>query len=571
MTSDGQCICVTTPGEASVPACRADDEELDITVVNYEDGRLVIDGVFSAGDILGDRYELWAECGERRIPVDKSAVYPLIKCFGETAARRHPVRLSFEAETGISMAFFYCTEDGIKHPLRLTFNSAFSRLVTGRDAAYWVFTKGKYLSCTGGRVLRVQKINTFTRIGKELKLLLSMLSYECPGKVMMLGSIAMRCLYWLTKPFYGKKKRWITFDKLYKGGDNGEYFFRYSAERKDKVRVYYIVNSNTKEYRTLKKKYRYVLKAISPRTILTVLNSEAIAATHSTVVSYLGLPLSSRPFLRDLFNFKVCCIQHGLTVQQLAQYQNRTFDNTTLYCIASPYEHSNLMKPMYDFEEKHLKMTGLARFDGLKNDDRRFILITPTWRRNIVVSGIANIKKTHADGFKGTEYYRLYNSLINDRKLIECAKRCGYGITYLLHPAMSAQIDDYDRNDFVELVAATGDMNYERILTQASLMVTDYSGVQFDFAYMRKPIVYYHPDTLPPQYESGSIDYAETGFGPICTEHDRLIDCLCGYMENNCRNTEKYIGRADSFFAFSDYENCRRIYDEMLQFTENKE
>ena len=66
---------------------------------------------------------------------------------------------------------------------------------------------------------------------------------------------------------------------------------------------------------------------------------------------------------------------------------------------------------------------------------------------------------------------------------------------------MSAQLEDFDRNDYVELIPATGDMSYEKILTESSLMVTDYSGVQFDFAYQRKPLVYYHPDALPPHYE----------------------------------------------------------------------
>lgn len=57
---------------------------------------------------------------------------------------------------------------------------------------------------------------------------------------------------------------------------------------------------------------------------------------------------------------------------------------------------------------------------------------------------------------------------------------------------MSAQLEDFDRNDYVELIPATGDMSYEKILTESSLMVTDYSGVQFDFAYQRQA-----PGVLP--------------------------------------------------------------------------
>ncbi|MGN0453044.1 MAG: CDP-glycerol glycerophosphotransferase family protein, partial [Ruminococcus sp.] len=286
------------------------------------------------------------------------------------------------------------------------------------------------------------------------------------------------------------------------------------------------------------------------------------------VIQYCGFPKYMHPYVLDLWNLKVICIQHGLTVQQLAQYQRRIYDNTTLYCLASKYEKQNLMHPVYGYEEDMLKINGLARYDGLKNNDKKVILITPTWRRNVVSQGIAYKKKPYNEHFKHTEYFRLYNTLINDKKLIDCAKKNGYEITYLLHPAMSPQIEDFKDNGFVKIIAASGDMNYEEVLTQSSLMVTDYSGVQFDFAYMRKPIVYYHPSSLPPHYEAGGIDYPTQGFGPICKEHDELVDTVCEFMENNCEAKEEYKLRADDFFAFDDYNNCKRIYEEILNFLE---
>lgn len=113
--------------------------------------------------------------------------------------------------------------------------------------------------------------------------------------------------------------------------------------------------------------------------------------------------------------------------------------------------------------------------------------------------------------FKHSEYFRIYNTLLNDPRLLETAKRTGYRIMYLLHPVTSSQLPDFTDNGYVELVPAAGDMSYEKVLTEASLMVTDYSGVQFDFAYQRKPLVYYHPDTLPPHYEEGGLIYDTMG------------------------------------------------------------
>ena len=99
-------------------------------------------------------------------------------------------------------------------------------------------------------------------------------------------------------------------------------------------------------------------------------------------------------------------------------------------------------------------------------------------------------------------------------------------------------------------------------------MVTDYSGVQYDFAYQRKPFVYYHPSALPPRFEEGALKYDTMGFGPICTENDEIVDTLCKYMENGSMIEEEYKRRADDFFAFDDFNNSERIYNAIMEFTE---
>ena len=67
--------------------------------------------------------------------------------------------------------------------------------------------------------------------------------------------------------------------------------------------------------------------------------------------------------------------------------------------------------------------------------------------------------------------------------------------------------------------------------------------------------------------DEGSIDYKVDGFGPICTKHEQLVDMLCECIERGCENTPEYTKRADDFFAFSDHNNCERIYDAVYEFT----
>ena len=98
------------------------------------------------------------------------------------------------------------------------------------------------------------------------------------------------------------------------------------------------------------------------------------------------------------------------------------------------------------------------------------------------------------------------------------------------------------------------------------LMVTDFSGIQFDFAYMRKPLVYIHHKDIPQHYEEGSFFYDTMAFGEITHDNEELIDVLISYMESGCKMKEEYVRRADDFFYFRDHKNCSRIYKEMIEY-----
>lgn len=561
---DNELIYLKSKGNANARITTLQSVALTVNVINYNNGMLEFDAEFTGKDFMEtEDIKLYAEYGNERHLLEEYPVYPLLKCFGVPYAKKYSVHFFVPSENLESLKFGYML-CGKYHTLPIHFANQFSRLRLRFGKAYWKFNSKQALAIKNGNTLYTFKCTGIRHLVRELNLFVSMFLHT-KNKFFAIQCIGLRTIFRLTRPFFKGKRIFLTFDKLYKAGDNGEYFWKYANSVKDDIETYYIVSDTSLDYPRLKKyddKHTVVHNSLKCR--LLALNMEAIAATHTLVMQYCGFPKYLHPYFLDLWNVKVICIQHGLTVQQLAQYQRRTYDNTTLYCLASKYEKKNLMHPVYGYEENMLKLNGLARYDGLKNNDKKEILITPTWRRNVVSQGIAYKKKPYNELFKHTEYFRLYNTLINDEKLIECAKKNGYSITYLLHPAMSPQLEDFKCDGFVKVIAASGDMNYEKILTESSLMVTDYSGVQFDFAYMRKPIVYYHPDTLPPHYEAGGIHYPTQGFGPICTDHNTLVDTVCRFMDNGCKAETEYKLRADDFFEFDDFRNCERIYNEIL-------
>ena len=557
---------------SKVPISNLEKEMITVYAINYRNNKLYFDCSTTVRDFLNeDQIKICIKCGEKQLKVQKSDIYPLLKVFGKTISRKY--RFSFEVDLTqvkagdeISASILY---KEIVISQLFNFLTVHARLCN-TPHSFWHF--GKYILENNTTHLKIKKATAPRLFGNEIIFdLLKFIDQSSTKQRWRVLKLAfLRMLYYITKPYYKNKHIWLAWDKLYKAGDNGEYMYQYCL--KQKANVYYIVKKDSPDYPRLKKQNRrHTIVYNSLKAKLYSLHSEVILDTHANVISYCGFEGLARDFACGLFNPEVICIQHGLTIQKIAQFQNRLFDNIKLYCCASKFEVENISDPFYGYDPAQIKLTGLARYDGLKSNDQKIILITPTWRRNVVNSSVAHIKKSHNDNFKNSDYFKIYNGLINNQELINCALETGYKIIYLLHPAMSGQLEDFDQNDFVEIIPATGDINYEKILTESSLMVTDYSGVQFDFAYQRKPLVYYHPDKLPPHYDAGGLEYDTMGFGPVCKNEESIVGELCDYMRNGCSIKEEYRNRADSFFEFDDFNNCERIYQQILDYLKKKQ
>lgn len=535
-----------------------------ITVMNYIDGKVWIDGslisIFDQGNV-----EFFAEFKNKLIKIEDTDAYSLTKYFGIPAYRRITYHLELELDSGLrkQSVRFYAKYKNEMFQLRIAFSDHWAKLSKSPRYSYWRFNC--YLCHHAENSIVFKKANIFNVLKREIQFQLNLMRINSKNSR---EALRLRWIYWITYPFFKKKKIWLMLDKLYKGGDSCEYLYRYSAKFNDGVTKYYLINKDTSDYKKLVKDG---YKPLIPNTLkhkLVFLNADLILITNSHLFPFNGFTKEKSKFFRGLCNFSSMCLQHGLSVQKCAMAQRRIIDNTTGYFLASKYEYENLSKHAYGYAGFDiLKLTGIARYDGLINNDKKQILLSPTWRmyNALPVTTSEGEQRGYNPEFKYTTYYSVYNGLINHERLIKCAKSKGYKIKFLLHPILSSQAEDFTPNSEVEVIPSVGALSYEEILTESSLMVTDYSGVQFDFAYMRKPIVYFHPEELPAHYEDGIFFYDTMGFGEICTKTEELVDLLCEYMENDCRMKKKYIDRADDFFAFNDHNNCTRIYHEIMK------
>lgn len=540
-------------------------QSVRLDVLEYENDTLQVDasivGVF---DFSVCKIKVLFD--EKEVPYEEVYRFAHTKYFGLSASKRYTFHFSISKEqmsnieNGGNLKFFI-EYNGIESTCKIATNRYTSKITSLTTYAYWNFDEFT-LGWVNEKTLRIQKRSKAKSLVKEIKFLARTLVEPEIGIKMFI----IRMAYWFYYPFLHKKNIWITYDKLYKGGDCGEYLYKYVHGKNKNLIMDYVINRKCDDRVRLQKEGYKPLIFGTLKQKMHYLFSSVVLNTHAGTHSFCSFCNNSMPFIQGLIKSDTMCIQHGLTVQQLAFEENQAFNNTKRYFCASKYEIKNLSHPIYGYRNKKcLQLTGIPRYDGLVNHNQKQILITPTWRNYISMPAVMGQSRPYNPHFKDTNYFKIYNSLLTNKTLINCAKSNGYKLIYLLHPVISSQIEDYPTTGDIEVIPATS-VNYEKILTESSLMVTDYSGVQFDFAYMKKPVVYFHPPQLPPHYKEGGFFYETMGFGEICKTTEVLVDVLCSYMNTDCETKPKYLERINDFYAFEDLNSCARIYDNVIEY-----
>ena len=362
-----------------------------------------------------------------------------------------------------------------------------------------------------------------------------------------------------------KKEIWIISDRPDKAGDNGEYFFRYLKEKNPKgIIIYFAIKKNCSDYKRLKH-FGNVLDFSSDEYLDLILKADKIITSMDG--TWLTNPFGKdRKYFRDLFHFDLIFLQNGIIKDDLSKYLHRLKKNYSLFITSSKKEYKSIFTFNYGYNRNNIILTGLPRYDNLYRLNKirkreKIILIAPTWRINIK----GQINKTayesiYSHSFKYTDYFIFYNKLINNNRLIDIMKRYNYTGIFCLHPVFSSQYIDFTKNDIFSIESKC---KYQKNLLISSLLVTDYSSIFFDFAYLRKPVIYTqfdYEDYRMNHYPNGYFDYEKDGFGHVVHDLESTVDIIINIIENNCLLRFKYLKRIRKFFTYYDQHNNDRLY-----------
>lgn len=377
---------------------------------------------------------------------------------------------------------------------------------------------------------------------------------------------AARLLRLAIKPFC-QKSIWVLSDRPDCAGDNGEALFRYINQyHRDDINAYFVLNRESKDYQRLKTighvvacdswKYKFLFLCAD-----TIISSQA---EDSTVNPFYGF---WNPY-RDIMNQKpFVFLQHGVIKDNLSQQLNRYQKNIRGLVVSAVTERNSICAEPYFYTLGNLWMTGLPRFDLLYHDEKKQVVIMPTWRRYLLD------RQDHKTGrwekgttFDSSKYVQFYRDLLHDERLQRAAKHFGYLLSFFPHPNIRPHIGVFDVPENV--VCPGTEEIYCEVLAKSDLLVTDYSSVAMDFAYLRKPVLYCHFDKEEFEqgghiYTPGYFDYERDGFGEVTYNRDALVDAIISYMKTGCQLRPMYQERIDQFFFYNDKNNCARIYEKI--------
>lgn len=368
--------------------------------------------------------------------------------------------------------------------------------------------------------------------------------------------ISIRNEYLQTYEENKDRRIWLFTDRDAVADDNAERLFCYLSDKKDGIERIFIINEEAKAFNTLQQFGKVVGFGTREHKLLT-LQAEKIISSHANEITYHPFGRLAAAFSGFMDADRVF-LQHGVIYTDLSDWLCKKNKNIKLFITSAKEEYKDIINGNYGYDEAQVALVGMPRYDTLKDEAKKEILFMPTWDSNLIklVNGVT----IYNDKFKESEMFQRINSFLNDERLLAALRQYNYILRFRPHPNLMIQINDFTISEEIEIVDVN--TSYQDVFRTGSLLVTDYSSVQFDFAYMKKPVVYYQ--YLPCHHDITYFDVETMGFGEIVKEQDELIELLISYMSNECSMKEKYKRRVDNFFAYTDYNNCQRVYEAIM-------
>ena len=348
---------------------------------------------------------------------------------------------------------------------------------------------------------------------------------------------------------------WLVCEDCNEARDNGYHFFKWVRLHKPRQKIAYAINKKSPDYQKVKDLGKIVdygtirhwfWYLVADKNISSQKCGKPNAAVCYFFEVVLKLRRKNRVFL-----------QHGVTINKGDWLY---YKNTYMWkLITAAREEHEYICEHFGYPEGNVSLQGFARYDQLHDvcADKDLIVIMPTWRNWL---GRESQENKNMD-FCATEYFQKWNGVLNSPAFAELLEKYDKKVLFYPHRLMQKFVPYFTASSARITIADWKAYDIQEVLKQGQLLITDYSSVFFDFAYMRKPVIFYQFDEQEyreKQLQEGYFNYHDTLLGEWTGTQADLFraveDCLQKGIPLHSEETVR------SFFPLWDTNNSERIY-----------
>lgn len=372
-------------------------------------------------------------------------------------------------------------------------------------------------------------------------------------------AIAMFTIAWPIAVIRRKwhKDLWLLSERHDEARDNGYWMFRYIRENIPKQEVYYVIDKKAKDREKIVKYdclvshgslAHYIIYLMASKHVSAHVDSDSPNSRVSNFLETHGLLKNKRVFL-----------QHGITKDKIS-FGYYSVSRADLFVCAAKPEYEFCRKE-FGYPEGAVQLLGFARYDGLGIvKPKRKILLMPTWR-----AWLANLDECE---FKNSHFFKEYQKVISNLTFFQQLEQLEIELIFYLHSDLQKFSSLFHTASQYITIADAGNYDIQTLLNESAMLITDYSSVAFDMAYMNRPVIYYqfdYDDYRKMQHPEGYFSYSSDGFGQIVKTDAELVNATLDILNKNFQVDAQWKTRRDKFFTFSDHRNCHRIYEAIMK------
>ena len=362
-------------------------------------------------------------------------------------------------------------------------------------------------------------------------------------------------LYPVARLIYRNREIYLFAERGVDARDNAYHLYRYFKENHSQKESYFVISKNSPDREKLLP-LGNVVNHKSFKHYLLFIGAKYKISTHIMGFSP-NIDFYTR-FRKKLSIYgKLIFLQHGIIKDDLTNLYAEKVGVDIFICGAKP--EFDFINENFHYKNGEVKYTGLARYDALSDfKTKNQILLMPTWRLPLKFMTLQEVENS--------DYVKCWNELLNSRQLIDFAEKTDTEIIFYPHFEMQKYLQLFVSKSNKVKIASMQNYDVQTLLKESKLLVTDFSSVYFDFAYMQKPVIYFQFDRdefFKSHYAKGYFDYFTMGFGPVLLKADEVAEAVIKSAQNAYKLEEGYKNRIDGFFPLRDKNNCERIFYEI--------